>query len=124
MTSRLLRLALFATSCVLAAAAAAFALWHLLPYELLRRATPEDQFLVWEAATWLLGLCLVFFGAAAALDSLDLYQTRVPGLDEVHSLSREARHRRLTFRPGSLWTVSTGAILLLLAAWVRLQLVG
>ena len=119
MAPRLLRLTIFLGSSLLVAGVVAAALWHLLPYESFRRSTPGDQFLFWEAAVWLLGLCLLFFGAAAGLDSLDLYNTRIPGLEEIGAPLRDPRQRPLAFRPGAWWMVVTGASLLALAAWVR-----
>lgn len=119
---RLISVYLFAASSLVAAGIIAFSLWKLLPYEMFRGDTPRDQFLVWEGATWLIGLCFVFFGAAAAFDSLDLYSTRLPGLDEAHTFSGEGRHRRLTFRPASWWVASTGALLVLIAAVARSRL--
>jgi hypothetical protein len=42
-------------------------LWIALPYEQLRRYTPDVRFLLWEGVAWLLALVLGFLGLSCVL---------------------------------------------------------
>ena len=44
-----------------------FAIWQLLPLELLEIEDSYDRFIAWEGVMWGIGLILVFFGVAGAL---------------------------------------------------------
>jgi hypothetical protein len=72
-SARLSGAALLVLASAAAAAAIAFTAWHLLPYELLERDSPNQRFHLWEATMWMGGMALALFGLAAWLGSTDLY---------------------------------------------------
>jgi hypothetical protein len=118
----MLRFALLLLSSAGVAASVAFALWAWLPYASLERTTPEERFFLWEGITWLFGLLLIFFGSAAALGTLHLINTRVPGMAEVYSHSETRLRSREQFSLTGVWMVSTGLVLLAIATWARASL--
>jgi hypothetical protein len=60
-------LALFFGTCALSAIGTAWLAWTYLPYERLRRFSPEEQFLAWEGVVWMLALVAGLLGIACVL---------------------------------------------------------
>ena len=115
-----LRGATFLASSVLVAVTLAATLRALLPYENLRRYTPEARFFLWEGAVWMLGLVLVFWGASAALETLRL--GRMEGT--VDGALEGLRPRPFRVSPVPWWMISTGAVLVAVAIQARAALPG
>ena len=107
----------FGTS-FLVAVGIAFGLRELLPYEALRRTTPEAQFIAWEGAVWMIGLVLVALGGATLMENIDLLKKRGRG----SSTASHRPGRSPGFELVPWWMLSAGVTLLLLAGWARTQL--
>jgi hypothetical protein len=115
-----MRGAAFLASSALVAVTLSAALRALLPYENLRRYTPEARFFLWEGAVWMFGLVLMFWGAAAVLETLRL--GRMEGT--VDGALEGLRPRPFRASPVPWWMMSTGAVLVALAIVARAGLPG
>ena len=109
---------LFLGSSILVAAALFVGLREILPYEALRRTTPEQQFQAWEGAVWMVGLVLLLLSATILAENLQLLRKRGEG----YSVARDLLEGPPVFALLPWWMLSTGALLLLLAIWARAQL--
>lgn len=101
----------------------------LLPYEALDIRTDAERHRVWLLTLWTGGVFAVLFGTSALLGAF-----RGIGVRDVHDAGGSVRAAAEQFREGvkhtagetfhtsfAWWTVSTGALLILVyfAAWVR-----
>lgn len=111
---------LFLGSSILVAAALFIGLRELLPYEPLRRTTPEQQFQAWEGSIWMVGLVLLLLSGTILGENLNLLRKRPEG----YSVARDRLEGPLVFALLPWWMLSTGAVLLVLATWARAQLPG
>lgn len=108
----------FFGSSLLVAAGLFLGLREILPYEALRRTTPEQQFQAWEGAVWMVGLVLLLLSGTIIAENLNLLRKR----DEGYSVARDLREGPAAFALLPWWMLSTGAVLLVLATWARSQL--
>jgi hypothetical protein len=60
-------LALFFGTCALSAIGTTWLAWTYLPYDRLRRFSPQEQFLAWEGVVWLLALVAGLLGISCVL---------------------------------------------------------
>lgn len=119
---RVIRVLLFLGSVAAVAFAMSYGVREMLPYDALRRDTPEARFMAWEGVMWMLGLTLVFLGGAGAMGTLHWIRFGIPDWDEYR-----AHHRRRDEPASSLvpwWIALTGAALLALAIHARAALPG
>lgn len=117
---RALRAGLFLASAALVAVALAAGLRELLPYENLRRYTPEARFFLWEGAVWMLGLAMICWGGAGVFETLHLARTE----GAVDGALEGRRPRRPRFSAVPWWLIATGAVLLVVAIQARAALPG
>jgi hypothetical protein len=111
---------LFLGSSILVAVAFAAGMREVLPYEALRRYTPEAQFLLWEGAVWTMGLVLLFVSAAILIENLPRLLRGWKGRSDSGDLPVTPRG----FLLAPWWMLATGAALVVLGIGARAQLGG
>lgn len=116
------RIAVFVTSAAVAAGFIPLVSWYLIPYDFLRRQTPEERFFVWEGTIWTVALMMVFLAASATLEISGLRQKR--SLREfIRSLMSPGKIRE-PFVVVAVWLAFTGFALMAVATVARDTLAG
>ena len=113
-------IALFFASCAASAMGTAWLAWTILPYEQLRRFSPEERFLAWEGVVWLLALSAGLLGLSCVLQVVGWRLGR--GIAEmVRHLAAADSGNRLGVVSAVLpwWMMTYALFLILVAGWAR-----
>lgn len=111
---------IFSASSVVVAVGVAAAARTLLPYEAMRRTTPEDRFLAWEGVVWMVGLFLLLMGAAVIVQNVHRIRRWMAGRSDSGDLPQQPR----AFVLAPWWMLATGLILLAIGIVARARFAG